>query len=91
VAEEYCCAITLAAGLARCGRSGSTVLDFGFQVECLVYTYKVDHTHTPMRLASALLECNNYVSRGVCVLEGQFKLGGDIDGFPVLTFTGQKF
>jgi len=44
-----------------------------------------------MRLASALLECNNYVSRGVCVLEGQFKLGGDIDGFPVLTFTGQKF
>jgi hypothetical protein len=91
VAEIYCCAITQATGLARCGRSGSNVLDFALKVECLVYTYKVDRTHTPIRLASALQECNNYVSRGVYVLEGEFQSGGDINGLPVLTFTGQKF
>jgi hypothetical protein len=44
-----------------------------------------------IRLASTVQECNNYVSRGVYVLGGEFKLGSDIDGFPVLTFTGQKF
>ena len=56
-----------------------------------MYTYKVDHTHTPIRLTSALQECNTYVSRGVYVLEGEFKLGSDINGLPVLTFTGHKF
>ena len=92
MAEEYCCAIIQAAGgRARCGRPGSSVLDFLFQVECLVYTYKVGQTNTPIRLASALQECNNYVSRGVYVLEGDFQLGSDINGLPLLTFKGHTF
>ena len=66
-------------------------MDFGFQVHRLVFTYKVDHTHTEIRIASALQECNNYVSRGLSVLEGELKLRSDINGLPVMTFTGQKF
>jgi hypothetical protein len=42
VAEEYCWAITQSAARSWCGRSGSSVLDFGFQLNCLVYyTYTV--------------------------------------------------
>ena len=32
--EEYCWAITQAAGRSCCGRSGSSVLEFGFQLDC---------------------------------------------------------
>ena len=39
VAEEYCWAITQAAELSCCGRSGYSVLEFGFQTDCLLYTY----------------------------------------------------
>ena len=38
VAEEYCWAITQAAGRSCCGRSGSSVLEFGYQLDCLVCT-----------------------------------------------------
>jgi len=37
LAEEYCWAITQAAGRSRWGRSGSTVLKFVFQLSCLVH------------------------------------------------------
>ena len=37
--EEYCWAVTQAAARTCCGRSGSRVLEFGFQLETLVYAY----------------------------------------------------
>jgi len=37
--EEYCWAITPAAGRTCCGRSGSGVLEFGFQPDCVVCEY----------------------------------------------------
>jgi hypothetical protein len=36
---EHCWAITQAEGWSYCGRSGSSVLEFGFQMESLVHTY----------------------------------------------------
>jgi len=39
LAEEYCWAITQAAGRSCCGRSGSSVLEFGYQLDSLVCTY----------------------------------------------------
>jgi len=43
LAKEYCWAITQVAGRSCCGRSGSGVLDFGFLLDCLEYTYTVDN------------------------------------------------
>jgi hypothetical protein len=45
VVQEYCWAITQAAGRLYCGRSDSAMLEFGFLLGCLVhkYTYTVDH------------------------------------------------
>jgi len=37
LAEEYCWATTRAVGRSRWGRSGSTVLEFVFQLSCFVY------------------------------------------------------
>ena len=37
--EEYCWAITQAAGLSYCGRSGSGVLESQFQLDSLAYMY----------------------------------------------------
>jgi hypothetical protein len=58
VAEEYCWAITLATGRSCCCRSGSSVLDFGFQLDSLVYTYTFHHVRIQPRLVqtSKLLE-----------------------------------
>jgi len=42
VVEEYHWAITQAAERFCCGRSGSAVLEFGFQLDSLLYTYPVD-------------------------------------------------
>jgi len=39
VAGEYYWAKTQSAGPSFCGRSGSGVLESGFQMDCLVYTY----------------------------------------------------
>ena len=46
VAEEYCWAITQTVGRSCCGRSGSGVLDFEFQLDSVVYTHTHTHTHT---------------------------------------------
>jgi hypothetical protein len=46
VAEEYSWAITQAARLSCCGRSGSSVLEPGFQLDLLVCAHTVDHTLT---------------------------------------------
>jgi len=37
VAEKYCWVIIMAAGLSCGGRSDSSMLDFGFQLDYLVY------------------------------------------------------
>ena len=50
VAEEYCWAITQAMGRSCCGRSGSSVLDFTFQLGSLLCTQTVDHMYTQIRL-----------------------------------------
>ena len=39
--EEYCWAITLAEGRSCCGRLGSSVLEFGLQLESIVYTHRL--------------------------------------------------
>jgi hypothetical protein len=44
VTEEYCLAITQAAGLSCCGRSHSSFTHFGFQLNRPVQTHA--HTHT---------------------------------------------
>jgi hypothetical protein len=41
--EEYCWAITQTAGLSCCGRLCYSVLEFGFQQDCLVYIYIYIH------------------------------------------------
>ena len=43
VAEKYCWAITQAAGRSYCGRSDSSLVQPGFQLDCLVYTHIVGH------------------------------------------------
>lgn len=42
VAEECCWAITQAVGRPCCGRAGSSMVEFGFQVDPFLYTYIVD-------------------------------------------------
>jgi len=39
VEEEYCWAMTQAAGLSYCGWSGSGVLEFQFQLDSLAYIH----------------------------------------------------
>jgi hypothetical protein len=47
-------------GGSRCGPSGSSTLEFGFQLDSFVYTYMriVDHAYTQFRPAPNLPECN---------------------------------
>ena len=68
VAEEFCWAITQAAGRSCCSRSGSCVLEFGFQLDSLVCTYIFDHTYAQLRLAPNRPERNYCVSLGGCVM-----------------------
>jgi len=42
---------TKAAGLSRCGRGGPTVLEFGFKLNTLVFTYVVNHMYTQFLFA----------------------------------------
>jgi hypothetical protein len=67
MAEEYCWAITHAAGQSCCCRSGARVLELAFQPAFLVYTYIVRRMNTEIRLAPDLLERFYCVRRGnVC-------------------------
>jgi len=45
-AEEYCWATTQAPGRSLCGRSGSTVLESGFQSDSVVYAHVFDHLYS---------------------------------------------
>jgi hypothetical protein len=49
--EEYCWAITEAAGRSSCGRPGYGVLEFEFHLGCHVDTYTFDYMYIPPRLA----------------------------------------
>ena len=51
MAEEYCWAITQAAGRSCGGRSDSSVLGVGFQLDSLVYSYMFEHMYPELRLA----------------------------------------
>jgi hypothetical protein len=68
VAEEYCWAITQAVGPSCCGRSGSSVLEGWFQLDSLVHTYIVDHTHTQFRLVP------DFPERSYCVIRRVFSI-----------------
>ena len=67
VAEKYCWAIAQAVGRSRCGRSGSSVLEFGFQLESHVHTYTFDYLRTQLQLESDLPVRDYCVSRGKCL------------------------
>jgi hypothetical protein len=50
VAEEYCWAISRAVWRRSCcGCSGCTELEFGFQLDSLVYAHEADHAQTCAR------------------------------------------
>jgi hypothetical protein len=51
VEDEYCWAITEAAWLSCCGRSGCSVLRFGFHLDSLIYTHTSGHKRTQFRVA----------------------------------------
>jgi hypothetical protein len=64
VAEEYCWAITQAAGRSCCGRSGSSMLEFGFQLDTQVYAKVVDRVMQPIPVAklSEAWDCGRWLS-----------------------------
>jgi hypothetical protein len=49
--EEYCWAITLGPRRSYYGRSGSSVLDFGFKLACLIYAHTVGHIKAEIKFA----------------------------------------
>ena len=71
--EEYCWAITLTAGLSRCGRSRLNVLELGFQMEYLFYGHifscvcALYHYLREVGDVPELLGRNNCLSLGVNV------------------------
>lgn len=42
MAEDCCWAIAQAVGRSCCGRAGSSMVEFGFQMDPFLYTYIVD-------------------------------------------------
>jgi hypothetical protein len=64
VAEEYCWAITQAAGRSCCGRSGYRVLEFGFQLDSRICS-SLNPDMRKIRLAPDLPVSTNCASRGV--------------------------
>jgi len=55
VEEEYCRAITQEAGQSCCGQSGSCVLEFGFQLDSLLYTNIFDHMYTQIQISQNVI------------------------------------
>jgi hypothetical protein len=54
--EEYCWAMTQAARQPSCRLSGSSVLEFGFQLVCLLYT----HTHMQLTISVISSTCSKF-------------------------------
>ena len=52
VAEEYCWAITQAAGRPYCGQSDSAVLEFGFQLVPILDKYTSVNMHNQISTCS---------------------------------------
>ena len=68
-AEEYCWAITQEAERSCCGRSSSSVTQFVFQPDSLVYAHTVVRLYSQIRPAHKSSCAQPYVrlkSRGVC-------------------------
>jgi hypothetical protein len=55
-------------GRPCCGRSGSSVLESGFQLDTLVRTHTVEQTYTQFRPVSGLRQRRSCVSHGAPVL-----------------------
>jgi len=51
MAEEYCWAKTLVVSRSCCGQPGSSALEFGFQLDTIVYTHTFEYMDTQFRLA----------------------------------------
>lgn len=51
VAEDCCWAIIQAVGRSCCGRAGSSVVEFGFQMDPFLYTYIVDDMFIQVQVA----------------------------------------
>ena len=68
VAEEYFWAITQASGLSCCERSGSSVMECGFEPDSLVYAYVVNRIGSQFRLAqNSTFRTKTTVSVGECL------------------------
>ena len=72
VAEEYCWVISHAVGQSYHGQSGSSVFEFGFKLDSIVYTQTTGHTYTQLwhvqnLTLSALPDHNYCVSLGFFV------------------------
>jgi len=63
VAEDYRWAITQVAWRSCCGRSDSSVLDFGFKLASLVRPYVKSHMYSQLDLSQR----NYFVGRDVSV------------------------
>jgi len=67
VVEEYCWAITQTASKSHCGRSGPSVLTFGFHMGSVVHiSHVVDITYTQFSVLHKILLEPNIVSVGKC-------------------------
>ena len=79
VAVEYYWAITQA-GADNCGRSGSRVLDFVFQLDSLVYKYIADHMFTQFRLVD-ISSCPSVRECLYCPVRRSLNLGVPLNAF----------
>jgi hypothetical protein len=67
--EEYCWSITLAEGRSCCGRSGSSVLEFGLQLESILHTHRLDTMSTEYGIGPDFLNATTVLlkSGNVCI------------------------
>jgi hypothetical protein len=69
VTEEYCWAITRTVGRLCRDRSGYIVMEFAFQLDCLLHAYADYCMYTKFRLTSNLSERNDCLRRGTSIPE----------------------
>ena len=67
MAEEYCWAIAQTVRLSCCGRSGSCVLGFSFQLRVPLRARTIFNVYTQLRIAPKLPE-RNYCEGEECLL-----------------------
>ena len=70
VAEEYCWAITQAAGRSCCCRTGSGVLGLGFRLVLFLSTSAYIYIYMPHSGLRKIRRAPNYQERNYCVIRG---------------------